>query len=134
MQKLLPYGINNFKDVISNCYYIDKTMFIPKLEQYGRFLYLIGHRGFGKNFGAIKTIQKDNFISLLYYLGYLTIVNEEYGHLKLKIPNQTIRQIIALKEAKDQMKKYLKNKTNTKGIILIFRNWKMEHCELIIDN
>ena len=200
-----------------------------------------------ESFGAIEAIEKDNFISLLYYLGYLTIVNEEYGHLKLKIPNQTIRQIVAeflqkmlevtdmfkidkqkfaslliklvykgslevfyyfakeleknssirdfidgesfikgyliaklnatnaftvlsekeenkgyvdiylkyardlkanlpefiielkylkkdekldnaLKEAKEQIKKYLKNKINTKGVILIFRNWKMEYC------
>ena len=48
-----------------------------------------------ESFGAIEIVQKDNFISLLYYLGYLTIVNEEYGELKLKIPNQTIRQIVA---------------------------------------
>jgi len=48
-----------------------------------------------ESFGAIEAIKKDNFISLLYYLGYLTIEKEEFGELKLKIPNQTIRQIVA---------------------------------------
>ena len=48
-----------------------------------------------ESFGAIEAIQRDNFISLLYYLGYLTIDTETRGKLKLKIPNQTIRQIVA---------------------------------------
>ena len=203
-----------------------------------------------ESFGAMEVVERDNFISLLYYLGYLTIVDEEYGHLKLKIPNQTIRQITAeflkksleltnlfkidnqhftsllinlayknslevfyyfakeldknssirdfidgesfikgyliallnqtnaftvlsekeenkgytdiylkyarnlkdnlpefiielkylkkgekkdkaLKEAREQIKKYLKDKSNTKGIILIFRNWEMELVEMV---
>jgi len=34
-KKHLTYGISDFEDVIENYYYIDKTMFIPKLEQEG---------------------------------------------------------------------------------------------------
>ncbi len=49
MKKLLPYGISDFKRVVSERYYIDKTVFIPKLEQYGAFLYLIRPRRFGKS-------------------------------------------------------------------------------------
>ena len=49
MKKLLPYGISDFKDVVSNLYYIDKTHFIPIIERTGRFLYLIRPRRFGKS-------------------------------------------------------------------------------------
>lgn len=34
-------------------------------------------------------------ISLLYYLGYITIIGKGYSKLKLKIPNEVIRQIYA---------------------------------------
>jgi len=203
-----------------------------------------------ESFGAIEVVKRDNFISLLYYLGYVTIEKEEFGKLKLKIPNQTIRQIVAeflknsleitnifkidteeftsllidlayknslevfyyfakeiknnssirdfidgesfikgylialfnltnaftvisekeenkgyvdiylqyardlkanvsdfiielkylkknedekktIKEAKSQLNQYLKNKTNTKGIVVIFRNWEMIYCEFV---
>ena len=31
--KKIPYGMSNFEDVImQNCYYVDKTMYIPLLE------------------------------------------------------------------------------------------------------
>ncbi len=47
---MLPYGISDFRDVkLEKYYYIDKTHFIPKIEQYGRYLYLIRPRRFGKS-------------------------------------------------------------------------------------
>ena len=47
---MIPYGISDFCGVKKeHFYYIDKTSFIPKLEQYGRFLYLIRPRRFGKS-------------------------------------------------------------------------------------
>ena len=50
MKKLLPYGIADFKRVLSeNFYYIDKTQFIPLIERTGSFLYLIRPRRFGKS-------------------------------------------------------------------------------------
>jgi len=50
MKKPLPYGVSDFKRVLSeNFYYIDKTQFIPILEQAGNFLYLIRPRRFGKS-------------------------------------------------------------------------------------
>lgn len=48
-KKPIPYGISDFKDVVSNYYYIDKTKFIPLVENYGSFLYLIRPRRFGKS-------------------------------------------------------------------------------------
>ena len=49
MKKPIPYGISDFKDVVQNYYYIDKTKFIPIIEQTGSFLYLIRSRRFGKS-------------------------------------------------------------------------------------
>jgi len=49
MKKPLPYGLSDFKRVVSSRYYIDKTRFIPLLEQYGDYLYLIRPRRFGKS-------------------------------------------------------------------------------------
>ena len=48
-KKPIPYGLSDFKDVLTNYYYVDKTKFIPKIEEYGRFLYLIRPRRFGKS-------------------------------------------------------------------------------------
>ena len=48
-KKPIPYGISDFKDVVQNYYYIDKTKFIPIIEQTGSFLYLIRPRRFGKS-------------------------------------------------------------------------------------
>jgi len=48
-KKPIPYGISDFKDVVTNYYYIDKTKFIPTIEEYGAFLYLIRPRWFGKS-------------------------------------------------------------------------------------
>jgi len=47
---MLPYGMSNFRDIkLESYYYVDKTDFIPKIEQYGRYLYLIRPRRFGKS-------------------------------------------------------------------------------------
>jgi len=44
-------------------------------------------------FPAHKIIEPDNFISLLYFLGLLTIKSEYRGRLLLTIPNELIRQL-----------------------------------------
>lgn len=37
-RKLLPYGMMNFEDIrLDNYYYVDKTSFIPLIEQSDRF-------------------------------------------------------------------------------------------------
>lgn len=46
----IPYGISNFKDVITQGYaYIDKTTYIPQLEDVGKYLFLLRPRRFGKS-------------------------------------------------------------------------------------
>ena len=55
--KLLPYGVADFVTVMSqNLYYVDKTMFLPKLEKQPRNLFFIRPRRFGKSI----------FLSMLY--------------------------------------------------------------------
>ena len=47
-RKLLPYGMMNFAD-IRLYYYVDKTSFIPVIEQSDRFFFFIRPRRFGKS-------------------------------------------------------------------------------------
>ncbi len=48
--KRIPYGVSNFIDIIErNQYYVDKTMYIPKLEDEADALFFIRPRRFGKS-------------------------------------------------------------------------------------
>ena len=49
-RKRLPYGMMNFEDIrLENYYYVDKTAFIPMIEQADRFFFFIRPRRFGKS-------------------------------------------------------------------------------------
>ena len=48
-RKRLPYGMMNFADIrLDNYYYVDKTRFIPMIEEADRFFFFIRPRRFGK--------------------------------------------------------------------------------------
>ncbi len=48
--KQIPYGLASYKSIREeNCYYLDKTPYIPKIERAGRFLFFIRPRRFGKS-------------------------------------------------------------------------------------
>ena len=48
--KRIPYGVSDFIDIIErNQYYVDKTMYIPKLEDEPDALFFIRPRRFGKS-------------------------------------------------------------------------------------
>ncbi len=48
--KKIPYGIADYQDIRQkDCYYVDKTVFIPKLEVAGDYLFFIRPRRFGKS-------------------------------------------------------------------------------------
>ena len=48
--KRIPYGMMNFVDVRNdNCYYVDKTKFIEKVENANKFFFFIRPRRFGKS-------------------------------------------------------------------------------------
>lgn len=68
---MLPYGISDFKQIRADgLYYIDKTPFIPLLERWPPYLFLIRPRRFGKSLfiSMLETYydvgQKDAFDSL----------------------------------------------------------------------
>lgn len=49
-RKRIPYGMMNFEDIrFENYYYVDKTRFIPLIEQADRFFFFIRPRRFGKS-------------------------------------------------------------------------------------
>ena len=46
--KRIPYGVSNFVTVMEqNLYYVDKTMFLPLLENQPNYLFFIRPRRFG---------------------------------------------------------------------------------------
>ena len=48
--KDIPYGLSNFEQARKqNAYYVDKTMYLPMLEQTANYLFLIRPRRFGKS-------------------------------------------------------------------------------------
>lgn len=48
--KGIPYGMSNFTDVMEqNCYYVDKTMYLPLLEDQAHYLIFTRPRRFGKS-------------------------------------------------------------------------------------
>ena len=50
MMKQIPYGITDFSRIQKeNYYYVDKTMFIEKIEMQPPYLFLIRPRRFGKS-------------------------------------------------------------------------------------
>ena len=66
--KKLPYGVSNFVTIVEqNIYYVDKTMYIPMLEEEARNLFFIRPRRFGKSLflGMLHAYYdcrtKDNF-------------------------------------------------------------------------
>lgn len=45
-----PHGLSDYREVRQEqCYYLDKTMYIPKLEETGKYLFFIRPRRFGKS-------------------------------------------------------------------------------------
>ena len=48
--KRIPYGVSNFVDIMErNQYYVDKTMYLPMLEDEADSLFFIRPRRFGKS-------------------------------------------------------------------------------------
>lgn len=48
--KGIPYGVASFEQLRQeNSYYVDKTMYLPMLEEISNYLFLIRPRRFGKS-------------------------------------------------------------------------------------
>ena len=70
-RKRIPYGMMNFAVIRrDDCYYVDKTRFIPIIEDADKFFFFIRPRRFGKSlFGDMlrsyyDLSQKENFQQL----------------------------------------------------------------------
>ncbi len=61
--KRIPYGLSNYELLVEqNCYYVDKTMFLPTVEEIGNYLFFIRPRRFGKSlFLAVMEAYYDVF-------------------------------------------------------------------------
>jgi len=58
--KFIPKGVSNFRELREkNRYYVDKTLFLPKLERVGDFLFLTRPRRFGKS--LFLSMMKDYY-------------------------------------------------------------------------
>ena len=69
--KLIPYGISDFKQLRrENKYFVDKSMFLPLMEDQGNFLFFIRPRRFGKSIflsmmrAYYDINERDNFDTL----------------------------------------------------------------------
>ena len=67
-RKRIPYGMMNFVDVREDdCYFVDKTVFIPTLEASNKFFFFIRPRRFGKSLTLTMlqhyydVLDRDNF-------------------------------------------------------------------------
>jgi len=61
--KRIPYGLGNYELLVQqNCYYVDKTPFLPAVEKVGNYLFFIRPRRFGKTlFLAVMEAYYDVF-------------------------------------------------------------------------
>ena len=84
--KQLPYGISDFKQIRrEGLYFVDKTMFLPVMENTDHFLFLIRPRRFGKSIflsmmrAYYDINERDNFESLFGDLWISDHPTEERG-------------------------------------------------------
>ncbi|MEG1729972.1 MAG: AAA family ATPase, partial [Bacteroidaceae bacterium] len=91
--KQIPYGVADFVSVMEqNLYYVDKTMFLPIMEEQPRFLFFIRPRRFGKSlfinmmrayYDKAMTDQFDSLFGSLYIGQHPTPLRGRYQVLYL---------------------------------------------------
>ena len=87
-RKRIPYGMQNFEDVIKeDCYYVDKTPFIEEIEESNKYFFFIRPRRFGKSitlsmlenyYDINKKVQFDTLFGKLYIGEYPTPERNSY--------------------------------------------------------
>jgi len=117
-RKRLPYGMMNFKDIrLDNYYYVDKTSYIPLIEQANRFFFFIRPRRFGKSL-TLSMLQH------YYDMRTRDIFDDLYGDLYIgKHPTQDRNSYLVL---------YL----NFSGIESGLHNYRQgldAHCQICFD-
>ena len=73
--KRIPYGMMNFKAVIEDdCYYVDKTPFVEKIERANKFFFYLRPRRFGKSLTL-------SMLEHYYDINRTDIFDKLFGHL-----------------------------------------------------
>ena len=66
-RKRIPYGMMNFAVIRrDDCYYVDKTRFIPMIEEADKFFFFIRPRRFGKSL-TVNMLQHYYWLLLTCY-------------------------------------------------------------------
>ena len=117
-RKRLPYGMMNFKDIrLDNYYYVDKTSYIPLIEQSNRFFFFIRPRRFGKSL-TVSMLQH------YYDVRTRDIFDDLYGDLYIgKHPTQDRNSYLVL---------YL-NFSGIEGGLHNYRQGLDAHCQTMFD-
>ena len=117
-RKRLPYGMMNFKDIrLDNYYYVDKTSYIPLIEQANRFFFFIRPRRFGKSL-TLSMLQH------YYDVRTRDIFDDLYGDLYIgKHPTQDRNSYLVL---------YL-NFSGIEGGLHNYRQGLDAHCQICFD-
>lgn len=85
--KRIPYGISDFNQLRSdNCYLVDKTRYLPLIEQMPNYLFLIRPRRFGKSlFLSMMRTYYDIFSGTT-----LTSILAIYGLTRIPLKNAIV--------------------------------------------
>ena len=125
--KGIPYGVARFEEVRDkNRYYVDKTMYLPLLEETNDYLFLIRPRRFGKSV----------FVSMMqayYDIAHCYIMELKYVHSTASDAEVEGKS----READGQLKKYGADKvvgrlcagTRLHLLKVVFRGAEMAVCE-----
>lgn len=146
--KRIPYGMMNFKAVIEdNCYYVDKTPFVEKIERANKFFFYLRPRRFGKSltlsmldYNKLRMlIRRDKEFahdaSIIQQLVQQDYITGELKYAKSKDTDAHIQQLF--KEAEVQVNRYAQSEVVTSAvkttqlhkIVVIYRGTEMVVCE-----
>lgn len=100
--KRVPYGVSDFRRVIlENQYYVDKTMYIPLLENQPDYLIFIRPRRFGKslflsmlesNYDCNRTSQFAELFGDLWIGSRPTSLQGKFQVMTLDLPEKAAKQ------------------------------------------
>lgn len=92
MTKMIPYGITDFDRIQQeNYYYVDKTMFIERIERQPPYLFVIRPRRFGKSLTL-------SMLTSYYDISYAGRFEELFGHLYIgKHPTRLHNKFLILR-------------------------------------
>jgi Predicted AAA-ATPase. len=128
--KKLPIGIENFKEIATDCYYVDKTLLIKELIDLpiGTSILFTRPCRFGKslNLSMLQTYFEQGEDSRLYFEGK-AIMSQEKSYLSEMSAHPVIRLVMKNAIGSDWATLYAKIKT-------IVASEYQRHCSLLDEN